>query len=316
MKFSAAVDQYVRDMWAYGRMNSAKTEEGYRHRLNAHGADIGNRDPRTVGRADIKRTLSRWEQANTQRNAHAILISFYDWTCEEGIRKDNPARQVRKAKRRETSVYRLTRGEVVSLIDACQTTRERRVIVLGVCVGARNQELRGLRGEHFQREGWVWISPDIGKGKRERWVPVLEEAIEVVEGIRSAVAPEHFIVPTRRMADPPWNTRWTEFPDQPSSAQTIWRTVGEIGKRAGIAAHIYPHLLRHAYGDHLCRHAGIRAAQALLGHANIDTTASTYTAGPGLEELAVSVHGFSYRSYQSGEHREIPHGEPGLSLPS
>jgi len=45
---------------------------------------------------------------NTQRNAHAILISFYDWTMEEGIGKDNPARQVRKAKKRSTSVYWLT----------------------------------------------------------------------------------------------------------------------------------------------------------------------------------------------------------------
>lgn len=71
---------------------------------------------------------------NTQRKAHAILVSFYDWTMEEGIRKDNPARQVRKAKKRETHVYRMTADEVVSLIDACQTTRESRVIILGVCV--------------------------------------------------------------------------------------------------------------------------------------------------------------------------------------
>jgi site-specific recombinase XerD len=42
---------------------------------------------------------------------------------EEGMRKDNPARQVRKAKKRETSVYRLTRAEVVAMLDACQTAR-------------------------------------------------------------------------------------------------------------------------------------------------------------------------------------------------
>ena len=88
-----------------------------------------------------------------------------------GIRKDNPARQVRKARKRETSVYRLTSDEVVALIDACGTTRERRTIILGVCVGARNQALRGLKGEHFQRDDFVWISPDIAKGQRERWCP-------------------------------------------------------------------------------------------------------------------------------------------------
>lgn len=144
-------------------------------RLSKHSEDIDNRDPRLVGRNDIKRTLGRWQHPNTQRNAHAILISFYDWTMEEGIRETNPARQVRKAKKRETSVYRLTGHEVVSMMDACESTRERRVIILGVCAGARNQELRGLRGEHFQRDGFIWFSADIAKGKRERWVPVLDE---------------------------------------------------------------------------------------------------------------------------------------------
>lgn len=190
MKFSEAIELYVADMRRYGRINSDRTELGYRDRLNKHGADMRNRDPRTTGRNDVKRTLSRWPHPNTQRAAHAILISFYDWSMEEGIRKDNPARQVRKARKRESSVYRLTRQEVVALMDACRTARERRIVILGVCVGARNQELRGLRGEHFQREGYVWISPDIAKGKRERWVPVLIEAVDVVDDIRSSVAPD------------------------------------------------------------------------------------------------------------------------------
>ena len=186
MQFARAIDLYLADMRRYGRINSDKSELSYRARLDCHGSDIGNRDPRTSGRNDIKRTLSRWDHPNTQRNAHAILISFYDWTMEEGIRKDNPARQVRKARKRETSVYRLTSDEVVALIDACGTTRERRTIILGVCVGARNQELRGLKGEHFQRDDFVWISPDIAKGQRERWVPVLNEARDVVDDIRDS----------------------------------------------------------------------------------------------------------------------------------
>lgn len=127
---------------------------------------------------------------------------------EEGIRKDNPARQVRKAKKRETHVYRMTADEVVSLIDACQTTRESRVIILGVCVGARNQELRGLRGEHFQRDDFVWISPDIAKGQRERWVPVLDEARSIVEDIRDSVSLDHYVLPARRPSLQRKRKRW------------------------------------------------------------------------------------------------------------
>jgi integrase len=156
---------------------------------------------------------------------------------EEGIRKDNPARQVRKARKRETSVYRLTSDEVVSLIDACATTRERRTIILGVCVGARNQELRGLKGEHFQRDDFVWISPDIAKDQRERWVPVLDEARGVVEDIRDSVGLDHYVIPARRPSNPPYNTRWREYPEKPSSPQAVWRTVQDVAVRAGIAAH-------------------------------------------------------------------------------
>jgi hypothetical protein len=55
-------------------------------------------------------------------------------------------------------------------------------------------------------------------------------------------------------------------------------------------------LLRHAYGAHVAKYAGLRSAQALLGHASVDTTASTYVEKPGLDELSVPVHGFSYRA--------------------
>ncbi len=309
MRWADAIELYVADMRRYGRMNSDRTENSYRSRLYVLGEDIGNRDPRTVGRDEIKRTLSRWEAPNTQRNAHAIFISFFDWAMEEGMRKDNPARQVRKAKKRETSVYRLTRAEVVAMLDACQTARERRIMVLGVCVGARNQELRGFRGEHFRWDDFVWFSPDIAKGKRERWVPVIADAREVVEEIRMGVGLDDYVIPARRPSDPPWNVRWREYPDRPSSPQSIWRQVAQIAARAGIAPHIHPHLLRHAYGDHVAKYAGLRAAQALLGHASVDTTASTYVDKPGLDELAVSVQGFAWRptgGYPPPEHPAIP----------
>jgi site-specific recombinase XerD len=268
--------------------------------------------PRYGGQTSLASIVaSLLTNARCWSNAHAILTSFYDWTMQEGIRRDNPARQVRKAKKVETSVYRLTRDEVVRLIDACITIRERRVIVLGVCVGPRNQELHGFRGEHFQREGFVWISPDIAKGKRERWVPVIDEAVATIENIRETVGVDQYVIPARRPSNPPWNTAWREYPAKPCSAQAVWRTVQEVAKRAGISAHIHPHLLRHAYGDHVAKYAGLRAAQALLGHASVDTTASTYVDRPGLDELAISVHGFSYGAATGGhsppEHPSIPH---------
>jgi integrase len=60
----------------------------------------------------------------------------------------------------------------------------------GLCAGIRNRELRGRQGRHFQREGWLWISAEIAKGGRERWVPVLPELVPIAREIRATVAPD------------------------------------------------------------------------------------------------------------------------------
>ena len=52
-----------------------------------------------------------------------------------------------------------------------------------------------------------------------------------------------------------------------------------VGERAGIAAPIHPHLMRHAYGDHIAKFTGVRNGQFLLGHAGIGTT-ETYLGRP------------------------------------
>jgi hypothetical protein len=57
-------------------------------------------------------------------------------------------------------------------------------------------------------------------------------------------------------------------------------------------------------------HAGLRAAQALLGHSSVDTTASTYVDQPGLEEISISVHGFSYRGATGGYRTQEPPAIP------
>jgi site-specific recombinase XerD len=293
LKLSQAIDVYVRDKRSQGRICSDTTERSYRSTLNRHADDVGNRDPRYVGRDDVKRTLRRWGNPNTQRINRSILVSFYDWAMEEGYRKDNPARQTQTPKKRPTTVYRLTRSEAAAMLLATQTRRERWAIYLGICAGLRNAELRGLQGRHFLRPGFVWVSADIAKGGRERWVPILADLVPVVAEIRTAVAAEEYVLPAQRFRDPPFNRRREDLGLRPSSSQALRTLVMGIGRRAGIKAHIHPHLMRHAYGDHIARYAGMRNAQFLLGHAGIATT-ETYVGQPTLEELAGSVEGFSY----------------------
>jgi integrase/recombinase XerC len=241
----------------------------------------------------VKRTLARWVNPNTQRTRRSSLISFYDWAMEEGYRKDNPARQTRRPKKRQAAVYRLTRDEAVSMLLATETRRERWAIYLGICAGLRRAELLGLQGRHFERPRLVWVSANIAKGGKERWVPVIQELSQVAAEIRSSVAHDEYVLPAQRFRDPPFNRRKTDLALKPSSPQALRTLVMEVARRAGIAAHIHPHLMRHAYADHIARYAGARTAQFLLGHAGIATT-ETYLGEPTIEELQKAVDGFAY----------------------
>lgn len=312
MKFDRAIEEFIRDKRDAGQINSPRTEVSYRSRLLLHGADIGNRDPHDTNRNDVKRTLRRWEHPNTQANARAILVSFYRWAVEEGIRKDNPAEQTRRPKKRKPSVYRLKRDEVVAIMRAADTVRERRVIYLGLLVGLRNQELRGLQRRHFtQQAGAVWVSPDIAKGGRERYVPVLPELVPVVEEILHSVGPGWddaegvhrgpYVNCAQRSRGGLQQTLMRDKTDAPASAQAVYYVVKRVAARAGVGAPIHPHLLRHAFGDHVTRQAGIRAAQAVLGHASIDTTQGTYTGGVTLDELTAALAFFRYDGPQDHE---------------
>lgn len=143
--------------------------------------------PAYVGREDVKRTLRRWKHANTQGTNRSKLVSFYAWTMEEGLRKDNPAQQTRRP-RRPIAKSRLTEAEVRGILEGVSSSRGRRAIFLGACAGLRNAELRGLQGRHSARDGVVWVSSDIAKGGRARIVPVTRDLVSVVEEIRANVA--------------------------------------------------------------------------------------------------------------------------------
>jgi integrase/recombinase XerD len=322
VRFSVAVDTFLADMAAQGRINSRGSEEAYRKTLLCHAEDVLNRDPRYTGREDVKDTLRRWPHPNTQANRRAILVSFYDWLMEEGYRKDNPARQTRRPRKRKSQVYRMTLDEARRMLEAARTGRERRAVFIGICAGLRSQELRGLRGRHFDRPGWVWVSRDIGKGGRERWVPVIPDLEPVVAEVQEHVGQDEYLLPAQKV----WNLEPErppkDLPDYPCSPQALWRLVERVGRRAGIVAHIHPHLLRHAYGDHIARYAGMRNAQFLLGHADVATT-ETYVGAPTLDDLAHSIEGFSFGANERSrgaaltpQTQQYRHGDsnPGLRL--
>jgi integrase/recombinase XerD len=300
VRFARAIDRFLDDMRAAGRITSKPSERAYTDVLRWHAEDSEVADVRKTTREDVRRTLRRGT-GNTQANRHAILAAFYRWLVQEGYRRDNPAEQLPRARKRKPDPPRLRRDEALALTMACETPRERRVIYLGLFAGLRSQELRGLQGRHFEREGLIWISKDIAKGGRPRWLPVLSELQPVVDEIRANTRSRAYVIPAQRRN--PRAGEWYDLSDQRCSSQAVWRLVRRVADRARVEA--TPHALRRAFADLIERQAGVRVAQKLLGHATLATTEG-YLSEPTLDELQGAVSDIALSSSRRSKARTRP----------
>ncbi len=285
------IDEYLSDMKRCGRLLSPHSQSAYRHALELHAEDVGEVGLMEANRLHVKRTLARWDHPNSQRRNHAVLGSFYTWAIEEGYRETNPALQVRKAKVQQPNAYRMTRDEVQALMAACRGEREIRLIMLGLCTGARRAELMGFRGRHFARDGWVQIAADAGaKGLKTRWIPVLPELAPCVENIRARVAPDEPVLRSEGHG----GSAHRDGKVLPLDHCTVSKIVRRVAERAGIEGKVTAHTLRYAFATMVAREAGLRAAQYLCGHASIETTARIYVDAPTLDEIREAVDGCSF----------------------
>jgi site-specific recombinase XerD len=141
----------------------------------------------------------------------------------------------------------------------------------------------------------VWIDAGIGKGQKERWIPVIVDLEPVWREIADHVADDEYVLLAQRFRDPGRNRDRRDYTRSPASEQAIWRLVKAVAGRAGIPAEIATHTLRHAYCDHVARHAGLQNAQAAMGHAHLSTT-ELYLSKPTLDELAASMRNVSLKS--------------------
>ena len=183
MKFADAIDAYVRDMWVDGAFRSERSERSYRSVLCRHLEDVGNRDPAYIGVEDVKRTLGRWRNTNTKRTA-GPLMSFYRWTVQAGIRRDNPVERTKRLKKQPTDIYRLTRAEAVALLLAAEKHQ-----------GEASDLSRGLRRSSKLGASWAaWIGLPAGR--------LYPRARQLREGEESALASCNRRVTARGGGDP------------------------------------------------------------------------------------------------------------------
>jgi integrase/recombinase XerD len=218
----------------------------------------------------------------------AALRAFYKFAENEKLLPQNAAENLSLPRRWKRLPKALTDEEIKKLLapempDTPENLRESAILELAYASGLRLSELRNLRLEQLHLEaGFINV---IGKGNKERVVPVGRKAVEALTRYIENARPK-FVTP-KSPANVFLTRRGTPF-----AAVTLWLHIKNRVGRAGIGRNVTPHMLRHSFATHLLEHgADLRIIQELLGHANISTTeVYTHVAGSRLREIHKKFH--------------------------
>jgi integrase/recombinase XerD len=218
----------------------------------------------------------------------AALRAFYRFAENEKLLPSNVAEHLSLPRRWQRLPKALTPDEIERLLapetpETPPSLCDRAVLELAYASGLRLAELRNLRLEQLHLE--AGFSQVIGKGNKERVVPVGRKAVEALNRYLDVGRPK--LVTPRSPANVFLTKRGTPF-----AAVTLWLRIKQRVRRAGVARNITPHMLRHSFATHLLEHgADLRVIQELLGHANISTTeVYTHVTGSRLREVHRRFH--------------------------
>ncbi len=218
----------------------------------------------------------------------AALKAFYKFAETEKILPLNVAENLSLPRRWKKLPKALSYDDIKRLLNAPTPATpsilcDQAILELAYASGLRLAELRNLRLEQLHLDaGFVTV---IGKGNKERVVPVGSKAIEAIN--RYLDAGRRTLVPPPSRAAVFLTQRGTPF-----AAPTMWLRVKKRAKSSGIERAITPHMLRHSFATHLLEYgADLRIIQELLGHASIATTEIyTHVAGSRLREVHRKFH--------------------------
>lgn len=232
--------------------------------------DFYNGPLEKAGVADIEEYLSFRHELSERSQARLLssLRSFFDWMVLEGFMKDNPCDKVDGPKIGRYLPDVLSEEEVAMMIDELpsekwQAVRDKAVLEMLYGCGLRVSEAVNLEISClFMEEGFVRV---IGKGDKERLVPMGEMAVSAVK--------EYLVVRPEpgdsRFSDVLFLNRFGKS----LSRVSMFNMVKERARAVGIAKEISPHTLRHSFATHLIEHgADLRVVQEMLGHESIVTT--------------------------------------------
>lgn len=259
------------------------TEKGLsRNSVEAYSLDLrrflvamkkaGRNEPASVERRDLVRFLEELEGEGLAPSSRSRCLSavrgFFKHLVREGRLASSPVRDLRSGRRSRPMPKFLSLDEFVALLAAAAgddvlACRDRAMLELIYGCGLRVSEAVELRtaGLHLD-QGYVSV---IGKGSKERAVPVGRKAADMVE---------EYLARARGVLDPSGRAR-TLFlgrRGRPLTRQGFWKRLKTLALKAGLPP-LSPHVLRHSFATHLVEGgADLRSVQLMLGHADITTT--------------------------------------------
>jgi integrase/recombinase XerD len=290
----ALVDAFCDQLWLQDGLASASLA-AYRRDLGAWIRWLSTRGVPLLGatRGDVEAWLA--DQFHAQAKATSIgrrlsaVRRFYRLQLERNQVREDPTVRVKAPKRPRKLPRNLSERQVDDLleapaVDALLGLRDRAMLETLYATGLRVSELTGLKlGQVALDAGVVRV---LGKGSKERLVPLGEEAVAWLQRYRDQARPA--LAGTGKS-----DAMFLTARGGPLTRQAFWALVKRYGAKAGIPrATLSPHVLRHAFATHLLNHgADLRVVQLLLGHADITTTTIyTHVARERLKRLHAQHH--------------------------
>jgi integrase/recombinase XerD len=227
-------------------------------------------------------------RASSAARRTSSLKRFYRYCVRERLLEADPTIRLDPPKRAPRFPKSLTEGDVEALLAAPDAKtalgmRDRAMLETLYATGLRVSELVAMKSHEANLEAGVVRV--LGKGAKERLVPLGEEAVHWISryvsearlALKGKREPRALFITARGAG---------------MTRQAFWHLVRRYGARAIPGKRLSPHMLRHAFATHLINHgADLRVVQLLLGHADISTTQIyTHVARERLKQLHAKHH--------------------------
>ena len=288
----AALAGFLDAIWLEDGL-SRNTLDAYRRDLSMLAAWLGTRGATlsAASQADLQAYIAQRHSASRATSSNrrlTVFRRFYRWLVREHQRPDDPTQRIDSARQALRFPKSLSQAQVEALLAAPDLStplglRDRAMLETLYATGLRVSELVGLSGVSVSLvDGVVRV---IGKGDKERLVPLGEEARHWIEQYLNDARPKLL---GARASDALFVTGRGDA----MTRQMFWTLVKRHALKADIHAPLSPHTLRHAFATHLLNHgADLRVVQVLLGHADISTTQIyTHVARERLKSLHARHH--------------------------